>query len=222
MDLTVFSTGSLGNCAVIDDTLVIDAGYYSPAVGGCAVLLTHSHSDHASKLRKYEGLPIYATHETIDALAARYPYTQFSQLDDDNIIFGYRVRLVRLLHDVPCVGFDIARNNARILYATDFARIETPVNLRDYTAIFIECNNTLCAGDLLDRYARNDADILHARRAYETHCNAGYLYELFRANGFNARNRCKVPVTLLHKSKAYYNTHPEQIERLSELISNIY
>ena len=79
MEVKILHTGSKGNCAVIDDALIIDAGW-NVTPEGEAVFLTHCHGDHTKHLDKMFGIPIYALQETVDKLQTdpRFAYTTFN------------------------------------------------------------------------------------------------------------------------------------------------
>lgn len=235
MKVKVHATGSTGNCVTIDDVIVIDAGVYvdTPAEN---LLITHHHTDHTKELAKYAAVPTFATAETIDKLRVKHPFHTFNVLDVDRPIElctsrgRYLVRLIKLKHDAPCVGFDIELLSVtdnedgvrRILYATDFNEILTPIFLGAYDEIYIECNNSLNVHNIVDVYFGDDIpkDEFHRRKSFGNHCNVDYLIDLFKREGYDVHNKFPKPVTLLHKSSYYYATNPERIVHLCK-IANI-
>lgn len=237
MNVNIVHSGSSGNTASIDDFLIIDAGW--PEVPkGEHVLLTHNHTDHTKCLDKVGGLPTYCTPETADKLAQKWPFLAFSSLvpGDVKVLcsneFQYTIKVIPLRHDVPCVGFEIQRcarpeyaEPQTILWLTDFNEIVDEKYiiraLRDkrFDHIYIECNNTLSTGDMLDLFFTDEVprDEFHRRKSYHNHCNVGYLRMLFECAGFSEDNPCDIPLTLLHKSTYYYHAHPEEIVKLCKI-----
>jgi hypothetical protein len=232
MNVEIIASGSSGNCAVIDDTIIIDAGW-SVMPTGKFVLLTHHHTDHTKHLDKVGGLPVYCTQATADRLAVKFPYVAFNVIPYDGFfnVEEYRIEAVRLKHDAPCVGFDIMHGDERIFFATDFNEIVCDTwfvrNLKNkrYDAVYIECNNTLSPADFFDVYFHDEdskppKDEFHRRKSFQNHCNADYLIGLFTQAGYTAENRFAEPITLLHKSSFYYL---KDVSRIAELckIANV-
>ena len=94
MEITIFASGSSGNCSVVTDgkvNILIDAGISLRRVTAGlrtlgltpgdldGVLVTHEHSDHVSglpMLLKHSGLPVYATRTTANRLRGMLPGTE--------------------------------------------------------------------------------------------------------------------------------------------------
>lgn len=248
MQVDIYNTGSKGNCSVIDDVIAIDAGWN--CYPSCQVLLlTHAHSDHTKYINNFNGVPIMCLPETADALREKFPYTAFNVIEpyqeialecnNNNNNNRYYIQILPVVHDVPCMGFVISKQVGstfnRILYLTDFSRLAQETEhfvtqyLRDKLLdhVFIECNNTLLPGDMLDCYVNFEGsdsarpkDDYHRRRSLRNHCSASYLIDLFRNAGYAEDNSCSVPVTLLHKSQSYYGANPKLIDTLSR-VANI-
>lgn len=238
MNVEILASGSSGNCAVVDDTLIIDAGW-NGTPNGKYVLLTHHHTDHTKHLGKMGGKQIYCTQETADKLVDKFPYTAFNILPetiaftkafaDVDRLFSYNsytVLPIPLKHDAACVGFEIHNKNEIIFFATDFnAFVDDDyfvwrLQERIFSEIYIECNNTLSPSDFDDVYFADEGerpprDEFHRRKSYQNHCNADYLISLFRRAGYSEKNRFAEPVTLLHKSSFYYQNN---VERIAELV----
>lgn len=250
MNVRIAHTGSSGNLAVIDDTIVIDAGW-SPAgeLKGeeKALFLTHCHTDHTKFLSEFGGLPIYALETTAFKLQqGKFPYMAFNELVPGVTVriqdgaYSYVINPVSLKHDVPCVGFEIMRfdeigEEECVFYGTDFRAIEDEEafikRLRDkyYDALYIECNNTMTPQNMVDIYFPEDdgappKDEFHRRRSYDNHCNASYLMDIFTRAGYSESNKFTEPVTFLHKSSYYYHSNPELLVKLANFINiqNIY
>lgn len=236
MNVEIIASSSSGNCAVIDNTIIIDAGT-NCCPDGKYVLLTHHHTDHTKHLDKMGGKPIYCTQETADKLADKWPYVAFNIIDAplifENGDVRYYVKPYHLKHDAPCVGFEIQRGDGGVIfYATDFNEIMNEevfvrnLRLREYDAIYIECNNTLSPVDFHDVYFHAEdekppRDEFHRRKSFQNHCNADYLISLFRRAGYSEQNRFAEPVTLLHKSSFYYQKNVERIAELAKICNVI-
>ena len=233
MVVNIINSGSNGNCAVIDDTLIIDAGW-NCTPNGKYVLLTHHHHDHVKHLDKMGGLPVYCTQTTADALREKFPYVAFNVcVENDNFYVGdYSVHLSPLKHDASCIAFDIlnTKTEKRIYWASDFSEIINVEHFiiflrsKAFDAIYIECNNTLSPADFADVYFYDEKpprDEFHRRRSFHNHCNADYLISLFQRAGYSTQNRCETPVTLLHKSSYYYLQNVERIAELAKICNVI-
>jgi hypothetical protein len=241
MKVFIESTGSKGNCAVIDDVLIIDAGW-NVRPNGLAVFLTHHHSDHIKYLDKMAGLPTYALPETIEKLQAmpRFAYTPFTPVTvgRSTVIrsgeITYYVSPVAVKHDAPCVAYDIAKVCAevgtmeRIFFGTDFSKIVDEKafikHLADktYDALYIEANNTLDPTNFIDVFFHEDKppkDSFHRERSYNNHTNVDYLIWLFREAGYSEWLKFSEPVTLLHKSSYYYPQNPERVVELCKMVN---
>lgn len=224
MKVNVLASGSSGNCVTIDDRIIIDAGVDCNPKGQ-VLLLTHEHTDHTKALSKLCGVRVYTSQEVADRLANKYPYTAFNILEQGKqyaiMVDGekYLVNTVQLKHDVPCVGYEISHDGERILYATDFNEILDDVDVRDYTALYLECNNTLTPTDLYDAFFSESKpkDEFHRRKSFYNHCNVGYLIGMFERAGFSEENPCDVPITLLHKSSYFYLSNSERLVGLCKI-----
>lgn len=230
MKVTIHASGSSGNCVTIDDFIMIDAGV-EVKKDVKHLLLTHHHTDHTKALPKYAGVLTYASQGTIDKLSMRNPFCAFNVLNTitplvlesgDDV---YMVTTVALRHDAPCIGFDISHSNGvqgvseRIFYATDFNEILDDINVSDYDAIYIECNNTLAPTNMTEVFFGGDIpkDEFHRRKSFSNHCNVNYLINLFRRAGYSEDKPYPNPVILLHKSTYYYTANIERIVELCKI-----
>ena len=241
MDVKIINSGSSGNCAVVDNVIIIDAGW-NVIVDGEVVFLTHHHSDHTKHLDKMQGLPIYALPKTIEMLQKqpRFMYTAFTPLTFGEAVtikhngYTYYVKPVPVKHDVPCTAFDITKwgedvgGFERIFFGTDFNTIvdeELFINeLRNksYDAIYIEANNTLNPTDFFDVYfpeegEKTPKDAFHRSRSFQNHANVDYIASLFIRAGYSEDNKFTEPVRLLHKSSFYYSYNPERVVNLCKI-----
>lgn len=241
MKVDIIHSGSSGNCAVIDDLIVIDAGW-NVTPEGKYLLLTHHHSDHTKHIDKMVGMSVFCSELCAMKLKEKHPYMQLNIMKE-NFMYGfsdgdctYYVTSKGLKHDAPCVGFDITKVKEgempeRIFFATDFNEIVErdwfvrQLRNKEFDALYIECNNTLSILDFNDVYFVDEnekppKDEFHRRKSFENHCNVEYLIELFEDAGYSAENRFTEPVTLLHKSSYYYLNNIDRIVELTR-IANI-
>jgi len=237
MNVNIINSGSSGNCAVIDDLIVIDAGW-NVTPPGKHVFITHHHSDHVKYLDNMRGMQMYALPQTIEKLQAKpqFLYTAFNVLTVDiPVVFHegetlYHVVPIAVKHDVPCVSFIISKVgkdvNECIFFGNDFNSIVDekyfidPLRNKMFDAIYIEANNTLSLADFSDVYFSDDKpakDSFHRTRSFQNHCNVDYLIYLFTKAGYNADNKFTEPVTLLHKSSYYYAFNPERVLELCKI-----
>lgn len=233
MVVDIIGSSSKGNCAIIDDVLVIDCGVNN-VERGTHVLITHHHTDHTKHIPNFAGCWFGSVESVISKLHAKNPYLQVHILITgslNRVADRYVVKPLELIHDAPCVGYDIANcvDSTRILFCTDFNRFADEAyiikNLKDkvYDAIYIECNNTLDPTSLMDVwfcYGDEPKDEFHRRKSLKNHCSATYLASLFGRAGYNENNRFTEPVTLLHKSSYYYQNNQTELVKLCK-IANI-
>lgn len=225
MKINIISTGSKGNCVVVDECIMIDAGASTPTAGIHTLLLTHMHGDHTAYLRDYAHIETYTASWVVDSIKCKFQGVAISGVLFDAFVSGnntngiaddfYRIIPVEAKHDIPCCGWIIEKDDEAILYATDFSELEG-VDLSRMDAIFVECNNTLHASDIVEASIGDvlPKDSFHRRRSWNTHSRATYLREYFLKHSYNG-----APVVLLHKSASNYARHPEDIEALCKVVN---
>ena len=165
MQITVFASGSSGNCLLVsaDSTnLLIDAGismrrvqsglaqigHSMQDIGG--VLITHEHSDHISGLRmlaKYHHTPVYAPRTVANRLRGMLP-----EIEEDLHVIpvgesfglgGLSVRAFHTPHDTDeSVGYRVEGTGVFAL-ATDMGCVTEEVfaSLRGADTVLIESNH---------------------------------------------------------------------------------
>lgn len=165
-DINIISTGSAGNCVVIDEKIMIDVGLGDKHIGETLdkidyLLITHRHGDHLNlgaikKLHKRKpwklNKSLYVNEDTrqhiIKSHNTRFDYTPpDSNIIDDSSIFQlktneytYEVETFKLEHDVENQGFVITREDGlTMVYATDTNTMKyAPKRVYDY--IVVESN----------------------------------------------------------------------------------
>lgn len=156
MTYNVISTGSQGNCVIINNEIAIDMGIPFKSLEPVKkdlrlVLLTHCHSDHfnprtvAALNRERPSIrwgccewmvwPLLESGITpwlIDAyeIGKWYQYEGIGQ-----------IRPERLTHNVPNCGYHIELGGEKLFYATDTGTL-SGVEAKDYNLYLIESNHT--------------------------------------------------------------------------------
>ena len=157
MKLTVYGSGSSGNGYSLQseqgDTLLIEAGVsaavplrdipYSCIQG---LIVSHSHGDHAGKLKEYlaKRINTYMAEETIHSMKMFQDYSGFMPfMFSEERMFSlghFDIIPFRLHHDVPCFGFLIRHPDmtGNLLFCTDTAAI--PYSFDDVQTLMIEAD----------------------------------------------------------------------------------
>lgn len=184
MNYEILSTGSKGNCIILNGNIMLDCGVPFKKIkekmkGISFVFISHIHSDHFNKA-------------TISKIAFEYPNIKFvvghylvKQLMDCgvkakniwvlNIGVWYdlglcKVRLDYLLHDVPnnCIHIEY-KNSKKVIYATDTTSIDHII-AKDYDLYLIEANYE--TDEILRekiKEAEEKGEFTHLKRVLKTH-----------------------------------------------------
>lgn len=176
MTYNIISTGSQGNCLILDNIIAVDMGVPFKAVRPYIkelqlILLTHAHQDHFNRATIntiYENRPSirfavppwlhYKQSDNIDALALDTWY-------DYGIA---KIKPFELFHDIDNCGWFIEYKGNRIIYATDTSRIDH-VNAPNFDFYFIEAN--YIEDDIKERIAAKEAagEYVYEYRSMQTH-----------------------------------------------------
>ena len=162
MKLKVISSGSSGNCYVLEsdtEALIIEAGVPIKEVKITlgfnvrkivGVIASHVHSDHAKYLNDYIGISrIYKPYEVAT------PNVQFG---------NFFVKAFPLVHDVECYGFYIEHPDiGSLIYASDTEYIK--YRFKNLNHIFVEANYS---DDLIDNEAVNKNHVLRGHMSLQT------------------------------------------------------
>lgn len=162
MKLKVISSGSSGNCYVLEsdaEALIIEAGVPMKEVKIAlgfnvrkivGVIASHAHSDHAKYLNDYRGTArIYKPYEVVT------PNEQFG---------NFFVKAFQLVHDVECYGFYITHPDiGSLIYASDTEYIK--YRFKNLNHIFVEANYS---DDLIDNEAANRNHVLQGHMSLQT------------------------------------------------------
>lgn len=144
----IVSTGSKGNCVIID-SIMIDIGVPFKMIKEKlydirVLLLTHIHSDHinqrtlASIKKLFPNIPIYGNYEVYQT----YPEYDIKVV---NAGFkfkagGYEFEAFDCEHDALCYGYVWEMDGQTILYATDLTTTENAPKIK-YDVFLLESNH---------------------------------------------------------------------------------
>jgi L-ascorbate metabolism protein UlaG (beta-lactamase superfamily) len=149
MNYEVISTGSKGNCVVIENVM-IDCGipFKKMKEAGYEVdtlLLTHIHSDHIKEttlkniVTLFPHITIYGNYEVAQVFS-EFPI----QVVNAGVPFvtkaGQTVTPFECLHDVVCYGYVWEVNGLEVIYATDTSDLRHAPK-KNYDYFFIESNH---------------------------------------------------------------------------------
>lgn len=161
MKLKVLSSGSQGNCYVIDgenECLLLDLGVPLHAVKVAVnfnvlkisgAVVTHEHKDHAGYVGQF-------------AEAGIKIFKPFSDYSDRALLGAFSVKPFPLVHDVPCYGFLIEHPAiGRLLYITDTEYVK--YKFKDIDWIMVEANY---AKELLDESLDGSLKRSHVLRGH--------------------------------------------------------
>lgn len=150
----ILSTGSSGNCIIVNDYLMLDCGLAYTKVKKYLdkvkiIFCCHEHQDH---LKKTTIKKIAYEKPNIKFLVGNFLVNELVELgvNKKNIITfdtekwydigAFKVKMDYLFHDVPnnCLHIEF-KNGEKLFYATDTSSIEH-VEAKDYTLYLIEAN----------------------------------------------------------------------------------
>lgn len=167
MKVTVFASGSGGNCLLLSDgstNILIDAGISMSRIVSClaqleismdmigGVLITHEHSDHVSGLKmlvKRYHLPVYAPHTVVNRLRGMQPELEESlaviPVGEPFVLGSITVTAFHTPHDTDeSVGYR-AESGGIFALATDMGHVTDEVlsGLTGADTVLIESNHDL-------------------------------------------------------------------------------
>lgn len=154
MVLKCLGSSSRGNCYLLEaknETLIIEAGvkiseikkalnWKLSKVVGC--LITHRHKDHSESLKEVLscGIKVLALKDVFDSQPLKHKVFCKEVLPMHGYkVGGFKVFIMPVAHDVPCVGYIIEHQEmGKLLFITDTMMIEYQLPTLDH--IMIEAN----------------------------------------------------------------------------------
>lgn len=169
MNLCSIASGSSGNCIYVGDEdthIMVDAGLSGKRIEEglndiglktsdmTGILITHEHTDHIGGLgvisRRY-GIPVYATHGTIEAIrrapgTGDIPEELFHEIkaDRDFTLGDFSISAIKVSHDAAePVAYRFHNNDRSAAVMTDLGKYDDYIidSLQDCNAILLEANH---------------------------------------------------------------------------------
>jgi phosphoribosyl 1,2-cyclic phosphodiesterase len=155
MKLTVLTSGSKGNCYLLEsetECLVLECGITFKAVKQAlsfnilkivGVVASHSHKDHYGYAEEYLkcGIQVYASKETHGSISKRYSNQIAVKCGYWYQIGGFNITPFHCEHDVECFGYIIKHEEiGTLLFATDTCFIRDNFKKLAVNHIMIEAN----------------------------------------------------------------------------------
>lgn len=153
MEIKVIASSSSGNAYLVKEgntEILIECGiqfkklqqaldFRVTSLAGC--LVSHSHKDHSRSVPDLfkVGCPVFMTADTANEMGIPIPRDNILTLSTWTHIDRFWVLPLRMVHDVPCVGFYVsAPSGETLLFATDTSQIAYRLQGVDY--LMLECN----------------------------------------------------------------------------------
>lgn len=211
MKLKVISSGSIGNCYLLEnenETLLIECGvsiqeikkainFDVSKVVGC--LCTHVHNDHSKSINEVMklGIETYAISDVFKKTGFSVKSACQNEIEPGkNFQVGnFKILAFDVRHDVPCVGFLIDhQETGRFIFITD-------TNFCDYTFsnlnnIIIEAN--FCHDIIKQKYNRDNGMEFLKNRIFKSHFSLKDCKEMLLANDLRKVQN----IVLIHLSES--------------------
>lgn len=168
IDYEIISSGSKGNAVIIDDMLFDCGVSYSKIRESLYninyLFITHRHTDHLNLTTYQKIRKEFPRIKTI----GNYDLENWIHLDEivgDSTTIKEKDRLIqsfKCVHDVPCSGFVVTKDEKSLIYATDTNSLEHAPKIK-YDYFFIESNYDEKKIELI----RNNAKKVYGYDAWE-------------------------------------------------------
>lgn len=195
MKLKVISSGSVGNCYVLEnenETLLIECGVSIQEIKqalnfnynkAAACLVSHVHGDHAKSINEVMklGIETYALSDVFQKTgnSIKSPFQNDIAHGEVFKVGNFKVMPFDVRHDVPCVGFLIDhQETGRFIFLTD-------TNFCDYT--FPNLNNVIieanfCHEIIKKKYSHDNGKEFLKNRIFKSHFSLRDCKEMLLAN----------------------------------------
>lgn len=226
MKINVIASGSQGNAVLLSHSeyhLLLDAGVKIDKLRKSLIdsnirlthingaLISHSHGDHSSTVKDLwqVGIDCFMAKETAEAINFDNHRVKIVESLFQFSIGSWKVLPFEVRHDVPNLGFLIAIDNKKVLYAIDTPFINHIFN--GLTHILIECNYDIKM--LRDNFCNDEINEALRLRILRNHMSLNTVKLFLKANDLSKVEE----IYLLHISKQ--NGNPErfkdEIQRLT-------
>lgn len=230
--VTVFGSGSSGNCYLLDDgqsQLMIEAGLsykkVAPKMGFDfnkvrALLISHEHQDHAKHVKEFaehSQAVILASKGTLKGMQDKGWDTDFRFLplaDKSSVtIESFTIQAFSVEHDaIEPLGFLITSGKDRLLYVTDSYFVK--YKFKNVTQMMVEMNYSK---DVLDEEVEQGIDTAKflRNRIYSSHFEMQNSLDFIKSNMSNALQQ----VILIHVSST--NADPELFKSRTQRLTGV-
>ena len=204
MNIDIIGSGSSGNCIILDEEVMIDAGVpyktlkeYTKPGNIRYVLLTHIHGDHFNKatIRKLtvntETMFLCGDFLKKDLLDIGVPQDKTIVVNNRHISGEWKFFPVSLYHDVPNIGWRISKGKWRHFHATDTFTLEG-ITAKNYDSATIECNHHLPTAIKLIEEAEINGEFTHLRGAINSHLSVYKAIKFAKENNIRYMFPCHI------------------------------
>lgn len=204
MQYQIISSGSKGNCVIINDVMV-DCGLSFKAIKQYLydikiLLITHAHSDHVNRKtiaaikKQFPKIKIVGNYE----VHQKHGTGVICNAGYETVIKPYRFYPFIAPHDVLCYGYAWTFEDQNIIYCTDTYSMENAPSDRKYDYIFLESNYDEAKMKTIDgnsnKYGYNVV------RSAMRHLSTKKCKEFYYMNRRNKDSK----LIELHKSERFY------------------
>lgn len=191
MEHKIISTGSKGNCVIVNKNIMMDIGVsfakIKPYIKDVKiVIISHSHSDHINlktlKKLQYEK-------PTIRVAVGEFMHPKLEGIKNVDILEAgktYNYGLFKLVplkgyHDVPSFGFRIFIEDLKVFFMTDTAHLEG-ITAKGYDYYFLEHNYDEEKARQAIRIAEEKGEFCHAKGSINSHLSSQQAFNFIEDN----------------------------------------
>jgi len=213
MDVQIIASGSKGNCYRADNILIepgipikqIKKALNYKLSNIVACLCGHSHLDHACAAKDImkSGVELYCSQDTANELGLSghrlhilEPLKQFQ-------IGHWKIKAFPLVHDVPCLGFLLAKDDEKLICACDTSYIPQRFKGLTHVMLGVSYDTEILLDNILCGHINPEV----GKRILKFHMSLDTAKGFFRANDMSKVEE----VHLIHLSEA--NSHAEKFKK---------